>query len=50
MSEGTYTKNTPEEISKMMANLAAWADKPVPHPSLSKVATDEGSADAAAGK
>jgi len=48
MSEGTYTKNTPEEIAKMMENLAAWADKPVPHPSLSFA--DSGGADAAASK
>mmetsp|Transcript_35403 Transcript_35403/g.92639 ORF Transcript_35403/g.92639 Transcript_35403/m.92639 type:complete len:356 (+) Transcript_35403:91-1158(+) len=32
MSEGKFTKNTAEEVDQMMANLEAWADKPVPHP------------------
>eukprot|EP00038_Savillea_parva_P005595 m.159241 g.159241 ORF g.159241 m.159241 type:complete len:341 (+) comp11757_c0_seq1:173-1195(+) len=31
MSEGTFTKNSQEEVDDMMKNLDAWAEKPVPH-------------------
>lgn len=36
MSEGTFTKNTAEEVSDMMANLEAWSEAPVPHPASQK--------------